>query len=135
VSGVRVISGPLCAVPCSVARSFISRGVVLRSVSMALEAVAVAHQRRQAGQHLQVLRDADAWPAGAEALAAAIGHGHDAEAVSESFSGTSTSASPLASSATCGCHSSKVSNSSRVGARARRRRPRPPPCGRSGGGR
>ena len=58
--------------PCPAAspRTFISRAVVLRSVSMRAELVAVAHQRRQAGEHLQVLRDADAGAAGAELLRA-----------------------------------------------------------------
>ena len=44
------------------------------------ELVAVAHQRRQAGEHLQVLRDADAGAAGAELLHLGVGDGDEPEA-------------------------------------------------------
>ena len=50
-----------------------------------LQLVAFAHQRRQAGQHLQVLRDADAGAAAAEGVPTgigdgAVGHRHQAKA-------------------------------------------------------
>jgi hypothetical protein len=67
-------------VPCSVARTFISRGVVLRKGQHGAELVAVAHQRRQAGEHLQVLGDADAGAAGAELLHLGVGDGDEPEA-------------------------------------------------------
>ena len=44
------------------------------------EAVALAHQRRQAADQLQVLRGGDGGLAGAEQPGAAVGHGDDAEA-------------------------------------------------------
>ena len=44
------------------------------------EAIAVTHQRRQAGKHLQVLRDADAGAAGAELLHVGVGDGDQSKA-------------------------------------------------------
>ena len=91
---------PLFTVPESDARRFMVRAVVLRSVSIRDEAVAFAHQRRQAGEHLQILRDADAGGAAAERCAPSSAMATRRKVVSESFSGTSTTASPLASSVT-----------------------------------
>jgi hypothetical protein len=82
------------------------------------EAVALAHQRRQPADELQVLRG---WivvcpvpnrPAAASATATMR------KVVSASLSGTFTTAWPLASSTTAGFHSSRVSSSSRAAALA-----------------
>ena len=84
------------------------------------ELVAVAHQRRQAGEHLQVLGDADAGAAGAELLHPASATATSLKLVSESLIGTATVASPLASTTMFAFQISRVSNSSRAA-------PRPPP--------
>ncbi len=121
-SGVRTISAPLplFAVPASVARSFIVRAVVLRSVSIAAKR---SPSRTSGGSPESTCRSCvtrmlvlplpkRCTPSSATATRRKL--------VSESFSGTSISASPLASSTTRGFHSSSVSNSSRAP-------PRPPP--------
>ena len=106
--------------PASVARSFISRAVVLRSVSIALKR---SPSRTSGGKPDSTCRSCDTrmralpvpkrcTPSSATATSLKL--------VSESLSGTSIVASPLPSSVTTGRHSSSVSNSSRVP-------PRPPP--------
>ncbi len=120
----RAISPPATpgrfAVPCSVARIFISRDVVLRSVSIAVN---WSFSRTSGGKPESTCRSCVTrmlvlpvpnFCTSASATATRR------KLVSESLSGTSIVASPLASRTTLGFQTSKVSNSSRVA-------PRPPP--------
>ena len=68
--------------PCPAAstRTFISRAVVLRSVSIALNWSPSRTSGGRPDEHLQVLRDADAGAAGAELLHAGVGDGDELEA-------------------------------------------------------
>ena len=109
------------AVPCSVARTFISRAVVLRSVSIALKRSPSRTSGGRPGEHLQVLRDADAGAAGAELLHAGVGDGDQAEARQRIVERHLDRRLAVGvERRRCGFQSSSVSNSSRVA-------PRPPP--------
>ena len=122
--GTRVSSAPptpgRLAVPCSVARTFISRGVVLRRVSMALN---WSPSRTSGGRPASTCRSwvtrmlvlpVPNFCTSASAMATSL------KLVSESLIGTATVASPLASTTMFAFQISRVSNSSRA-------EPRPPP--------
>ena len=132
-SGERAMAGAPAAaapassrltVPASVARTVISRAVVLRSVSVALNWSPPRTSGGKPGSNcrscvtrtvvLPVPKVAIPAPGGPSAIATSR------KRVSESLSGTSMRASPFASSLTVAFHSSSVSNNSRVP-------PRPPP--------
>ena len=108
------------AVPCSVARTFISRAVVLRRVSMALKR---SPSRTSGGRPASTCRS---WVTRMLALpvpnfcTSASATATSRKLVSESLIGTATVASPLASTTMFAFQISSVSNSSRA-------EPRPPP--------
>ena len=108
------------AVPCSVARTFISRGVVLRRVSMALN---WSPSRTSGGRPASTCRS---WVTRMLVLpvpnfcTSASATATSLKLVSESLIGTATVASPLASTTMFAFQISRVSNSSRA-------EPRPPP--------
>lgn len=113
----------LLAVAASEARTFISRDVVLRSVSIAVN---WSPSRTSGGRPGSICRSCVTlmlvWPS-PNCWAPASATATRRKLVSESLMGTCTTASPFASSATSAFHSSSVSNSSRVGLR-----PPPPPA-------
>ena len=106
--------------PCSVARTFISRVVVLRRVSIAAKR---SPSRTSGGKPASTCRS---WVTRMLALpvpnfcTSASATATRRKLVSESLSGTSIVASPLPSRTTLGFQTRSVSNSSRVA-------PRPPP--------